>query len=122
MNLINQDHLFFVQEIKEVNLCDSKVYQLIGSDYSKPTDFVRLQYEKHNLETCENCRKNYFKTISEIEERFKKFPNCCKQHKNLLEEKWFDIKDFANYPKLFTDKLYFTWHHILNFIDTDNWQ
>lgn len=122
MSLINQDHLFFVQEIREIDVCDNKIYQIIGSDYSKPTDFVRLKYEKHNFKTCENCRKNYFKTLSEIEERFKRFPNCCKQHKNLVKEKWFELKDFATYPKLFTDKLYFTWHHILNFIDTDNWQ
>lgn len=122
MSLINQDHLFFIQEINEINLCDNKIYQIIGSDYSKPTDFVRQKYEKHNLETCENCRNNYIKTISEIEDRFKKFPNCCKQHKNLLNEKWFNLNDFADYPRLFTDKLYFTWHHILNFIDTDNWE
>jgi len=122
MNRINQEHLFFVKEIKEVDLCESKMYQLIGSDYSKPTDFIRLQYEKHNLQTCESCRKNYIKTISEIEERFEKFPNCCEFHKNLLKKEWFNIKDFENYPKLYADKLFFTWHHILNFIDKDNWQ
>lgn len=122
MSLINHNDLFFIQEIKEIDLCESKMYQIIGSGYRKPSEFIRLEYEKHNLKTCENCRKNYLKIISEIEQRFKKFPNCCALHKKLLQEKWFDIKDFAHYPKLYTDKLFFTWHHILNFIDTDNWQ
>ena len=122
MSLTSQDHLFFVEDIKEINLCESKMYQITGSEYSKPTDFTRIKYEKHNLETCESCRNNYAKIFSEIEERFKKFPNCCKFHKNLLNEKWFDIRDFENTPKLYTDKLFYTWHHILNFIDTDDWQ
>jgi len=122
MILNNPDHLFFVQEIKEINLCENKIYQITGSEFSKPTDFIRLNYEKHNLKTCESCRNNCAKIYSEIEERFKNFPNCCEFHKNLLKEKWFDKKDFENTPQLYTDKLFYTWHHILNFIDTDDWK
>ncbi len=122
MGLNSQDHIFFIQEIKEINLCDKKMYQIIGSDFSKPTDFTRLNYEKHNLKTCNNCKENYSRIFSEIEDRFKNFPNCCKFHRNLLNEKWFDRKDFENTPRLYVDKLFYTWHHILHFIDTDEWK
>lgn len=122
MGLNSQDHLFFVQEIEEIDLCDNKIYQLTGSDYSKPTDFTRLDYKEHNLKTCESCRNLHTRVFSEIVERFKNFPNCCAFHKNLQKEKWFDRKDFENIPRLHADKLIFTWHHILNFVETDEWE
>lgn len=121
MGLNSKDHLFFVQNFQEIDVCGSKMYQFTGSDYSQSTDFTRLTYD-HNLDTCESCRKNHATTLSEITERFNRFPTCCVPHSRLLNEKWFNLKDFDNTPRLYTDKLYYTWHHVLHFIEKDNWR
>lgn len=121
MGLNSKEHLFFVQNVEEIDVCGSKMIQLTGSDFCKPTDFTRLKYD-HNLDTCEGCRKNYATTLSEMTVRFNRFPNCCEPHRRLKNEKWFKREDFENIPHLYTDKIYYTWHHILHFIDKDDWR
>ena len=115
-------HNFFVKNIKEIDICGNKGFYFTGTTYTKPYEIIKLNYEEHNLDNCEKCKENFTKILKEFEVKYKKFPNCCEYHKNLLNAKWFNQNDFAGAPQLFTDRLFYSWHHILNFIEKENWE
>lgn len=119
--MINES-LIFVNSIKEISVCDSKVLYFTGSTFSRPTDFNRIECEKHNHKTCEKCTSNYKSFLERHQNRHSKFPNCCDYHKNLAKETWFQINDFDNIPKLTTDKVFYSWDFINEFIDNKNWE
>jgi len=113
---------FFSRDLIAHNYCGDIIYEFSGKIYIKYTDFKRLKYTVHQHQSCENCKKIYLHVLNEINLKFQKFPNCCERHKKLISEEWFNKKDFKNYPKLFTDKLFYTYDHILNNIDHEDWQ
>jgi len=115
-------HNYFIKNIEEIDVCGEKGYFLKVDEYREPYEIVKLKYENHNLENCNSCKIGYEKTIDIFQEKFKTFPNCCKQHKNLTIKSWFDISGFKGIPKLYSDKLYYSWHHVLNFIEDENWE
>ena len=114
--------LFFPTGMKEIDLCGTSMYEFSGSSYTSPKDFTRLVYEKHNLDTCQNCRKRHEQAIEMATKKLEDFPNCCADHKKLNSAPWFKLKDFENFPRLYADKLLFTWHHILNNLEEQNWR
>jgi hypothetical protein len=120
-NVIDEG-VFFIDKLEEIDLCGSKMYQLTGSNYATPKGFIRLSYPKHNLDNCPNCRKRYEQAILIATEKFNAFPNCCNAHRKLNLAPWFNRKDFEGFPKLYADKLLYTWHHILHHIDGENWK
>jgi hypothetical protein len=121
MGLNSKHKTFFVQNVDEIDICGKKIYQFSASEFSLPTDFVRLKYD-HNMENCENCKEIYENTLTRLTQKFEKFPGCCAAHSRLINEDWFNRKDFELIPKLNAEKLIYTWHHILQFVDKDNWR
>jgi len=115
-------HNYFVKNIEEIEICGEKGYFLKVDEYKEPYEIVKLKYKNHNLENCDGCKTGYEKTINIFQEKFKSFPNCCEEHKKLTNESWFDIRGFREIPKLYSNKLYYSWHHILNFIEDENWE
>lgn len=113
---------FFIGDIIAHNYCGDFIYEFSGKIYIKYTDFKRFKYKNHRHQKCRNCKKNYLHVLNEISVRFQKFPNCCEKHKKLVFEEWFNKEDFKNYPKLFTDKLFYTYDHILNNIENEDWK
>lgn len=120
-NLTSED-IFFVNKVKIVEVCEDKYYQFTGSNFRKPTDFKRFENPRHNLQNCENCKKNHIKILESFEGKLKKFPDCCKNHSKLVTESWFNKNDYEEMPKIAADKFFYSWHFILEHIDDEDWK
>jgi len=117
------NHLIFVNKVEPIIHCGKHIgYFLTGGEYKRPYNTISIPEWEHTLENCEGCNKNHSQILLETTERFKDFPNCCEFHKNLTKESWFDKNHFTDYPIHFTDKLFYSWFHILQNIDTNNWR
>lgn len=119
---IIQENIFFVKKVNKLQLCNNEILKISGSSYRKPTDFIKIINENHNLETCESCNKSYKEILNFYEEKYLLFPNCCKFHSKLAAQKWFNKNEFKNLPEITTKKLFYSWHFILKYIDEKNWQ
>ncbi|MEG0927526.1 hypothetical protein [Chryseobacterium sp.] len=119
----NQDSedFFWVNKIKEIEICETKFLQFSGTSFRKPTDFIRERNEQHNLENCEGCKKNYLIVLERFENRHKNFPNCCKYHKKLSTQSWFNVNDYIQTPQFAAEKTFYSWHLIMMFIDDKDW-
>lgn len=115
------DSLIFVKSIDEISVCDSKLLYFTGSTFSRPTDFKRIECEIHNHKTCKNCSVAYKTFLKRHQKRYLQFPDCCDYHRRLIGETWFKRNDFDNVPELTTDKVFYTWDFINEFIDQENW-
>lgn len=104
-----------------MEVCGQKIWHVLGSEFSLPTDFQRLQYD-HNMENCENCKATYENELARLTKKFERFPLCCAAHSRLANEKWFNRKDFESVPSLNAEKLIYTYHHILQFVYNDRWR
>lgn len=105
----------------EVNRVESKNGIII------PIMVPRTDYTKHDHLICENCQANYqilLKELIEIyngSEKKKPFPNCCSYHAQLETSPNFKREIFDEVPKMITDKVFYTYDHLINVIDTENW-
>lgn len=113
---------FFAGNMTSIDYCGNQFYHFKGDIYIKPSEFCKLKYKSHKHQVCKACKKNYIKVLNETTERFKKFPNCCTNHQKLKYNRLFNKNDFNNYPKLYTDKLFYTYDHILNNINEEDWK
>ena len=115
-------HNYFLKDIEEIDFCGKKAYSFMVDEFTKPYPIIKLNYKNHNLENCIDCKESHEKAILIFSEKIKTLPYCCEPHKKLLKESWFDIEDYKEIPKLYSDKLFYSWHHILNFIEDKNWE
>ncbi len=114
--------VFYANKIKEVDFCETKVFVLTGNSYAIPYEIEQSKGE-HSLENCKgHCPANQKSIAKEIKEKFEKFPNCCEYHKKLNDLKEFNKNDFGNIPNSIANKIMFTYSHILNNIENDNWE
>lgn len=117
---MNRNKTFFIDSVKEYCFLDSKFLYAQGRDYEIPFSTEPTDGE-HSLDSCENCRKQRQILIEEISISFKKFPNCCKHHAKLAELEIFDKKDYEDLPTMIADKIMFSYHHVINNLDNDDW-
>lgn len=64
----------------------------------------------------------YKETLQKLKAEFEKFPNCCEGHRKLSLEKGFDRENFKEVFRLATDKVVYSYNHILYFIKEENWE
>ncbi|PRB03809.1 hypothetical protein CQ046_08430 [Chryseobacterium sp. MYb7] len=119
---INVSHTFFVDSIEKLDFCGSEIYSFKGGRYTIPYDIIKLNYDGHKHQECNVCKKNYLREFTNLSTYHKKFPNCCELHRKLSNQNWFDPEYFKNAPLFYAEKLFYTWDHILNFIDTEEWE
>jgi len=119
---MNRHQTFYVEErnLEEIEFCGKKILSFSGGFYETPFAIIPTK-GNHSLSSCKGCRKYHSTLIKAIEERFKKFPNCCNRHKMLFKIDRFNLNDFKNYPEITADKILYTFHHIINYIDNENW-
>jgi len=109
-----------VKGVKEHCYMDSKYLELEGGAYEIP--FATKPTEgKHSLESCENCRKLQKNLINGINEKFEEFPNCCEYHKKLITLDFFKKEDYSDIATITANKVIYTYHHIINHLDNDDW-
>ena len=111
---------FLYNAVEEHCFLDSKFLHLKGGEYEVPFETEPTE-GKHNLESCEGCRNNWQKIFDELEEKFDRFPNCCEYHSKLNNLDFFNKEDFKEIAKSTANKILFTYHHIINHLDDENW-
>jgi len=122
-SLLGNHSIFFAEKIEPTIHCGKEIgYLVSGSKYVVPYPINELSEWTHNLNNCKGCRDNHAKVMNEINSRFTKFPDCCEWHKKLLTVDWFDKKDFKGIGKQYADKLFFSWFHIIYYLDTVDWK
>lgn len=119
---MKRHHQFFVKNIKTINSCGSEMVYFEGSSFEKQFEIKYFKQEKHNMDTCEGCRKSHATILKQMQVYFNEFPLCCEHHSKLIKQPWFDKRDFNDLPKMVADKVLFTHHHIINNLDADNWK
>lgn len=119
---MNEEGIFFIDKVNEIHVCDGKFYHLTGSSYRKPTDYIKIENDDHNLNTCKNCRDNHTSLLEGLKKKLISFPFCCDQHSKLANENWFKKSDFLSAANFGADKTFSTWHFILKFIEDPNWE
>lgn len=114
--------LFLIDDVKEYkySFLKSPILQANGSEYQVPFPVIPTE-GTHTLESCGNCRSNWQRIYDNSLEKYKTFPNCCEYHKNLVKKSFFDKDDFNDVPKMIANKVMYSYHHIINFIDSKNW-
>ncbi|WNH10555.1 hypothetical protein [Thalassobellus suaedae] len=117
---MNKKNRFLVDEIKEYSFLDSKFLEVKGGFYHLPFKIQKTD-GKHNLKVCKDCRQIHSKLEQELNIEFEKFPNCCKHHAKLKTLEIFDKSDFSEVPKMISDKIMFTYLHIINTLDKEDW-
>lgn len=115
------EEIFFINKIKEIEVCENKFIEFLGSSFRKPTDFILERNEEHNLDNCNGCKKNYLFVLKRFEDRHKNFPNCCKYHRKLSSQNWFNQSDYEKVATFSADKIFYTWHFILKSLDDEDW-
>lgn len=117
----NSEDFFLINKIKEIEVCETKILQFSGTSFRKPTDFIREINEEHNLENCKQCKESYLAVLETFENRHKNFPNCCKYHKKLSTQSWFNVNDYLEIPQFSAEKIFYSWHLIIKFLDDKDW-
>lgn len=120
--MFNTHITFFAKETKKINHCGRTILSLTGDILAPQYPTQPVNRWSHNFSTCNGCKKNHEIIANKAYQHFITFPNCCTEHKKLSEESWFNIEDYQNAPLLFADKLFYTWFHILEFIDSEEWE
>ncbi|MCG2419988.1 hypothetical protein K8089_13240 [Aequorivita sp. F47161] len=119
---MNRQKLLLLGNLKEhkYSFLDSPIIQADVNVYEVPFATEPTKGE-HSLESCENCRKHRLTLIDEINEIVKDFPNCCDNHKNLNNKGYFNITDFNGIAEMIADKVLYSYHHIINNLDSEDW-
>lgn len=111
---------FYVNEVKEIEVCGSKLLSMTGGEFENPFP-VKPTVTDHNLENCESCNKYHKNLIKEFQEKVNKFPNCCEHHKKLFQISEFAVGNYSDVPKWSADKIMFSHHHFMHWIDKEEW-
>lgn len=120
---LNHAHAF-IDKIHNVKLCDNNhILTLFDvSHYVLPSEIELFRNDKHNLNNCNGCKTQYNEILKQAEIFYSRFPNCCNWHKKLNQLSLFVKSDFIDGPRQVADKTMAAFHHIINHIDTDDWE
>jgi hypothetical protein len=117
---IKRQKTFLINEFKEYSYCDKKMFHATGGEYEIPFPTEKTE-GPHNLESCHKCKEHHKLLIEEITIKFEKFPNCCDFHQNLNNLNLFKKEDFKNIPQVTANKIMFSYHHIINNLENEDW-
>lgn len=121
--MTNRHPIYFIDTIEPTVHCGKEIgFVFTGGKYEIPYPVKMLPEWNHNLDTCTECNNSYKHVTQERIESFINFPNCCEWHRKLNMANWFNINDFKDLPKQYADKLFFSWFHIIHYLDADNWR
>lgn len=67
---------------------------------------------------CQECETKVRHRGGEI---LKAFPDCCENHRKLIEQKWFAKTDYSYLPDKLVNTLAYTYHCIANSINDPDW-
>jgi hypothetical protein len=111
---------FYVIDRQLTNFCGHQILSFEGGVFELPYN-IKPADGSHNLESCEGCRTQRKNLINKIKKSNKNFPNCCEWHKKLTELREFEILAFSGLEENIADKILYTYHHVLNHIENDDY-
>lgn len=96
--------------------------EFLGGAFELPFPTQPIKGE-HDYQTCDGCQELLKNIAGKVQKQFDKFPNCCKSHAKLTGQPWFDVSEFhkLNITQLVSEKVVFTYQHVLNTIDNDDY-
>jgi hypothetical protein len=118
--MINNHTIFFADKFIQNTYCGNNFFFIEGTTYQKHRNVSRTA-GTHNLDSCKDCYDSYLTIANHMKEHYSDFPNCCEHHSKLKNQKWFKKEDFDQIPWWIADKVMFSYHHILNYIDDEEW-
>lgn len=111
---------FYINEIQEIKFCGQSMLYFQGGTFQLPYE-IRPADGEHSLESCEGCQKQLKNLLKKIKSGASTFPNCCEGHKRLHLLKEFKIDNYKGLEESISKKILFTYHHVINHIDNDDW-
>ena len=118
--MINRHQTIYVEKFQRYDFCGREFIHFDGGTYELPFQIEPTKGD-HNFKTCSNCKANRDKLAEEIKERLDKFPFCCERHSRLSQLAQFRKEDFDGLELDYANRVFYTHHHIINYLDIDNW-
>lgn len=121
MQVKHNNGKFYAESVQEYNYCGETFLHLKGGFYRPP--YPTFESEGgHKIDDCFDCQENRLILLNQLEDEVGRFPFCCDAHKklNLLPD--FNIHDYSKSAVMIANKVMFTHSHILNNIDSENWE
>jgi hypothetical protein len=117
-----------IDNVEQIDFCGKPIFYLSVQDvYSRPTPIKPTNGKKHNHKKCEGCQKTLKHQEESLMARYtgmtgkRPFPNCCKQHEKASKHPEFRKEHFDKVPLWTAQKIVYTYEHIINFMDSDDW-
>lgn len=111
---------YYLGNMQELSYCDTPMFQFDASEYELPFS-IKPTEGAHNYESCNDCKKLRIKLIKIINEKTQVFPLCCERHKKLIHFPHYQKSNYEGLEEQIADKIIFSHHHIINYIDTRDW-
>jgi hypothetical protein len=121
-NEISYHAKYILGGMQKINSCMGEIILFdVKNSYQEPFDVPYLNYEDHNFEKCENCKKLFENIKVQCNNFFITFPNCCESHAKLINYKLYNKNNFKNLGDKVASKIMFSYHHFINNIYQDYW-
>lgn len=118
---MNNRHIqFFGKNLQAHTVCGKTFFSMDVDTFEPPFEVVHFKGE-HNLEGCQGCSNSLGIMKTEMNDYFKKFPNCCTAHQNLLKQDWFYVGNYSDLGDKVAYKVIYMLHHTINNIERDDW-
>lgn len=118
---MNNRHIqFFGKNLQTHTVCGKTFFSMDVDTFEPPFEVVHFEGE-HNLKGCQGCRNSLEKMKIGMKDYFKKFPNCCNAHQNLLKQDWFYVGNYSDLGDKVAYKVIYMLHHTINNIERDDW-
>ena len=102
--------------------CGNRKFQYWAGGLLLPPYSIEETKGEHDWKHCQTCKENHDYIKTNLEQRLKSFPSCCKSHQNLLDIQNFDIKAYSKCDEMCADKVIYSYQHILNNQDKADWK
>ena len=118
---MNNRHIqFFAKNFQVHSVCGKPFFSMDVDTFEPPFEVVHFVGE-HNLDGCQGCRNSLEIMKTEMNDYFKKFPNCCVPHQNLLKQDWFYVGNYSDLGDKVANKVIYMLHHTINNLERDDW-
>lgn len=118
---MNNRHIqFFGKNLQAHTVCGKTFFSIDVDTFEPPFEVAHFEGE-HNLEGCQGCRNSLGIMKTEMNDYFKKFPNCCSAHQNLLKQDWFYVGNYSDIGDKVAYKVIYMLHHTINNIEREDW-
>lgn len=119
----NNCKMYVVRVNSKKVVCGERTIQYwVGETYRTPYPIQPTKGDKHDYQTCENCKEIHRRILESLTKRNDAFPNCCEAHKRLWNLNAFNKDDFKDAHIQCADKIIYCYNHILNNQNKSNWK